>query len=1054
MTAWYKLSVVFPSVSILSLMCFFACESIADAQDIFYYHHGEKVPLKIDSTKSYVLLKPDTQKNSLERSTKSTKAVLRRFDTVRPQTNLNLIADAPPPVLKWAIVDNIESTSLTLDRSEVANDIVYKAPFFLAPNGKPVGISHLLYVKLKREGDREALEKFAKEHKVEVLGNSKLMPNWFTLSCTKESSGNALEVANRLYETGKFEIAEPDFLADFNIKCANDAYFGQQWGLKNTGQGGGTNAIDIRICDAWSQSTGNRSVVVAVVDQGVELHHPDMPNMSSRSYDTATGGASRIRGNHGTACAGIIGAARNNNGNIGVVGVAPDTTLMSISDSLTLAPGAQQNLANGISWAWQNGAQVISNSWGHELLASALIDDAISQALTQGRGGKGCVVVFAAGNENGPVIYPANSNSEILVVGAMSPCGERKSFSSCDPESFWGSCYGATLDVVAPGVLIPTTDRLGADGYDSGDYTSKFNGTSSATPHVAGLAALILSVSSDLTQQEVVKIIESNARKVGSYSYQTVTGRPHGTWHEEMGYGLIDAAACLNASQSVGNGAGNLVRGALPGASEISVALQPASRKSAEKNAPTLAHAANNQGAWVEPQDTVASLTDTDRYAWRLFIALNWPADVAKREADPTRKFGENATSVWESWKLSSGRNDEVFLQNGQDPGPWLPGKPVVTRKLRDFETLPLQQVERRAHNRRVPLFDPIIADAGANENHMNKDAYEFFRKNELYNVEGQEALFNKAQAVFMKAASEERPIDFSEFRLDFPLNAKEVKAQWRPIGEEEKSRYRWEEFIDANGQKKIFGLTALHITTKDLPNWLWATFEHVDNPKRDGAEPWILPTRDRAAGANGFPEKMGIEGTRWENYRLRGTQIEFTNPVGESTLLANSQIEQSFQTSSSCITCHARAAIGPQVMRAANRLSIFAHEYGETVVGSVGVLDESLFVRKSSANPKTGELQYVPLDFVWSMRRAHRKSVNLAVGAVPSFEQDIKPLFRPRDVNAMRRFFDLSKYDDVKKHAKDILAELESGSMPCDGAWPDPDILRFRKWYEAGMPN
>lgn len=458
---------------------------------------------------------------------------------------------------------------------------------------------------------------------------------------------------------------------------------------------------------------------------------------------------------------------------------------------------------------------------------------------------------------------------------------------------------------------------------------------------------------------------------------------------------------------------------------------------------------------WMEPQDTEAALVDTDRYAWRLFVALNWPADVDKRTADSNRQFGENATTVWESWKLSSGRNDEVFLDGGVSPGPWLPGGGRSSRNLEELETLPLQQLERlrRGKDQSSDQFDPSIP-IGRNENHMNKEAYEFIVGNGLYNVEGQEALFAKADQLFMKASSEGRPVDFSEYRVDFPQVAKEVKAQWRPIGEQEKDRYRWEEFIDGDGNKRIYGLTALHITTKDLPNWLWMTFEHVDNPNRDGAESWVLPSRDRSAGAKGYPDGLGIDGTRWQYYRLRGAQSEFTTPTGEPTLLANSQVEQGFQTTSSCITCHARAAIGPNVRRAANRPSIFQSQHGDEVIGSTGVLEESLFVRKSFSNPVTGELQYLPLDFVWSLMRAKRSSPTAAAQAVPRFEIDIKPLFRPKDINAMKRFFDLSKYEDVKSHAAEVIERLEDGSMPCDGSWPEQDVTLFREWHKGGMPQ
>jgi subtilisin family serine protease len=522
----------------------------ANAQEqTFYYKKGEKVALKVDTSKAYVLFRPEITQERVEKATKSANAVLQRFDSVKEPEGLNLTQDPPTKGANWAIIENFDVAAQPLAQPEVANNVIYRAPFLLTADNKQVGMSHLVNVKLKAPGDKAKLEGLAKDLKVTIVGNNKFMPLWYTLACTKDSAGNALQVANKLYESNIFASAEPDFLADFRIKCADDGHFGAQWGLKNTGQNGGTPGIDVGVCEAWPVATG-KGVKVAVVDHGIQLDHPDLKaNVYHQSFDTGTGKSpSQVRGNHGTACAGIIAAVRGNN-KLGVAGVAPDATLISVSDSLTLAPNAAQNLATGIAWATQNGADVISNSWGHDKLASSLIDDAIDEALTNGRGGRGCVVVFAAGNNDGAVIYPANSNPQILVVGAMSPCGERKSTSSCDPEGFWGSCFGIEVDVVAPGVLIPTTDRTGTAGYDAGDYALTFNGTSSATPHVAGVAALILQANPNLTQRDVVMIIEKSARKVGPYSYQPTAGRPNGDWFQEMGYGLVDAKACLNAAK-------------------------------------------------------------------------------------------------------------------------------------------------------------------------------------------------------------------------------------------------------------------------------------------------------------------------------------------------------------------------------------------------------------------------------------------------------------------------------------------------------------------------
>ena len=116
---------------------------------------------------------------------------------------------------------------------------------------------------------------------------------------------------------------------------------------------------------------------------------------------------------------------------------------MSISNSLGSTPNSRQRRADGINFAVNNGASVISNSWG-SAIQYQIIDDAITNAFNNGRSGLGCIVVFSAGNENGAVSYPANSNANIIVVGAMSPCGERKSPTSCDGEP-WGGNFGTEL---------------------------------------------------------------------------------------------------------------------------------------------------------------------------------------------------------------------------------------------------------------------------------------------------------------------------------------------------------------------------------------------------------------------------------------------------------------------------------------------------------------------------------------------------------------------------------------------------------------------------------
>jgi subtilisin family serine protease len=431
------------------------------------------------------------------------------------------------------------------------NADVVVAPYFTNQSGDEIGLSNFLYVKLKTLGDTTVLKQQVNNHNAVVVYQDKFMPLWFVISVTSLSNLNAMELANAFYESGLFQYAEPDLMGGDHLDCVNDTYFNNQWGLNNTGQNGGTAGIDINACDAWQISTGS-NIIVAVLDEGVDLTHPDLvANIHSQSYDTENGTSpSIIRGDHGTACTGIIGAVRNNS--TGIAGVAPDCQIMSISNQMTNpTPASRQQRGEGINWAVAHGADVISNSWGSSVQYQ-IIDDAINNAVTQGRNGKGCVVVFASGNDYATsVSYPA-SLSNVIAVGAINRNGQRADFSN----------YGTALDVVAPGVLIPTTDRQGNNGYNyittntndpaysdysNKDYTGKFNGTSSACPHVAGVAALILSVRPDLTQSQVRQAIESTCTKLSGYSYSSNSSHPNGTWNNQTGHGLVNAYAALRS---------------------------------------------------------------------------------------------------------------------------------------------------------------------------------------------------------------------------------------------------------------------------------------------------------------------------------------------------------------------------------------------------------------------------------------------------------------------------------------------------------------------------
>ena len=360
-------------------------------------------------------------------------------------------------------------------------------------------------------------------------------PNEYIVSI---ENSDAFEYASMLLNTGKVEYAVPSFHRKGILQNPNYSY---QWNLKNTGQYCNTSGIDIKAEGAWTISTG-AGVNVAVLDNGVQLNHIDLSGNLLSGYDAVnntTNGGYVSPDCHGTNCAGVIAAIDND---LQVKGVAYNSKVIPIR-TCEGEDVYDVIFLNALSYAVDNNADIINCSWGGGSPIPS-VTNAINSAATNGRNGKGCVVVFSSGNKetligNSDVQYPATLSS-VIAVGAIAPNGKRKSYTSCDGEN-WASRYGDELDVVAPGVFIPTTTI-------NNGYMSNFSGTSAAAPHVSGVAALMLSVNPYLTSAQVKTIIEQTAQKVGDYNYQTTTGRPNGTWCQKMGYGLVNAHAAVAAA--------------------------------------------------------------------------------------------------------------------------------------------------------------------------------------------------------------------------------------------------------------------------------------------------------------------------------------------------------------------------------------------------------------------------------------------------------------------------------------------------------------------------
>ena len=297
----------------------------------------------------------------------------------------------------------------------------------------------------------------------------------------------------------------------------NDTYYSTcQWNLPQ-----------IRAPYAWAVSTGSSNVIVAVLDSGADLTHPDLQGQLVAGYDFVNNDAdpSDDKG-HGTHVAGIV-AARTNNGQ-GIAGVAWGSKIMPVKVLDWRGRGTHSQGAQGIIWAADQGAQIINLSLGGES-SSATLQNAINYAHS-----RGALVVASAGNdyeEGNPVIYPA-AYPHVLAVAATGDQDEHADYSET----------GAYVDVAAPGGnpsgswdanpnhWITSSYWRGA-GY--GEYL-QVAGTSQAAPHVAGLAALVWSVSPSLSNDQVEQVIEETAVDLGDPGRDDV-----------FGYGRIDAHAAL-----------------------------------------------------------------------------------------------------------------------------------------------------------------------------------------------------------------------------------------------------------------------------------------------------------------------------------------------------------------------------------------------------------------------------------------------------------------------------------------------------------------------------
>ena len=469
----------------------------------------------------------------------------------------------------------VRSVSDRKQALRAAPDVRFAGGVLIDPaTRQPVLYTENIFVKFKDTADPDDCAAVLREAGLTVKEEVGYATNAFFAEAPEGTGQEVFAIAERLRARDDVEYCHPELIRP----RARKGIFPQQWHLAKTVVAG--TPVDAHAnVEAAHAITLGEGITIAVIDDGFDIDHREFAGpgkvLAPRDATLRTAdprpkdpfGTGEDGENHGTACAGVACA----DGAVGASGVAPKARLMPIR----LASGlGSQREAEAFVWAADNGADVISCSWGppdgrwfrpndpahaqvFPLPASTRL--AIDHAVANGRGGKGCVILFAAGNGNEPVDNDGYaSNPKVIAVAACNDRGTRSVYSDFGravwcafPSSDFGHAPFQHPEPLTPGIW--TTDREGAAGYNSGrvadgdaagDFTNGFGGTSSACPGAAGVAALVLAVNPALRWNEVRDILRASCDRIDPQGggYDADGHSP------KYGYGRLNALRAVQAA--------------------------------------------------------------------------------------------------------------------------------------------------------------------------------------------------------------------------------------------------------------------------------------------------------------------------------------------------------------------------------------------------------------------------------------------------------------------------------------------------------------------------
>lgn len=493
--------------------------------------------------------------------------------------------DAPSARVRLLRVDKADAQTRSKARQDAAIADV-RPVYRYATSDSPVISTGEVVLKVKGSLSTARIQQLWTEYQVSDARQVDGMPGVFRIG-PFDAEFDEVELAGKLARDRRVEWAQPNFRRAEELRQVNpgDAFFGSQWHLNNTGQFGGTPDADIDAPNAWTVGQG-QDVLIGMFDDACDVDHEDLrDNFSGEGNDVSLPSNNagfknprpKIIGDlHGTQVMGLAVARGNDIGGRGVAHLAEFTVSRGLGELLTDA-----ERASAYTFARQQDVDVHINSWG--LLPGQpnpqILIDAFRLAFNEGRNRGdldgddnddplGMVIVFAAGNDGAQNVpgFELSTEAELIAVGSSNNRDVRSSFSN----------FGSTLDVLAPGEDLFTTDNTdgryvenganfagfnefaGIPDVPGGRYTGLFTGTSGSCPIVAGVAALILSVNPLLTATDVRLIIEHTADPISPQdaAYHPITRRSL-----RYGYGRVNAGgdddrigAVQAAEQSLNNG--------------------------------------------------------------------------------------------------------------------------------------------------------------------------------------------------------------------------------------------------------------------------------------------------------------------------------------------------------------------------------------------------------------------------------------------------------------------------------------------------------------------